>query len=169
MLACPTGLYNEAGLLQSLMRNVLLWLSSVTTRFSRRVWHKLQSKRKTCYLDRVEPAVAIEGEADDVRWVLVPAGVDRVAHHVSCLREDLLDEHLLAAQGDPLAQVGGDADHQAVAGLRHPPLIAILLPALQLLDHGHQLVVARLLVQQVEVLHRQMNAVSPLMCVCVRD
>lgn len=110
-----------------------------------------------CYLDRVEPAVAVEGEADDVRRVLVPAGVDRVTHDVSRLREDLLDEDLLAAQGDPLAQVGRDADHQAVAGLPHSPLLAILLPALQLLDHGRQLVVARLLVQQVEVLNKQMH------------
>lgn len=29
-----------------------------------------------CYLDGVEPAVAIEGKADDVCWVLVPAGID---------------------------------------------------------------------------------------------
>lgn len=104
------------------------------------------------YLNRVEPAIAVEGEADDVRGVLVPAGVDRVAHDVSRLGEDLLDQDLLPAQGDPLAQVGRDAHHQAVAGLRQPPLLPLLLPALQLLDHGRQLVVARLLVQQVEVL-----------------
>lgn len=110
-----------------------------------------------CYLDRVEPAVAIEGEANDVCWVLVPAGVDWVTHNVSSLREDLLDEDLLPAQGDPLAQVWCDANHQAVTGLCHPSLLALLLPALQLFYHGRQLVIARLLVQQVEVLYHQTN------------
>ena len=104
------------------------------------------------HLHRVEPAVAVEGEADDVRGVLVPAGVDRVAHDVPGLGEDLLDQHLLPAQRDPLAQVGRDAHHQAVAGLRQLPLLPLLLPALQLLDHGRQLVVPRLLVKEVEVL-----------------
>lgn len=108
-----------------------------------------------CYLDGVEPAVAIEGEADDVRWVLVPAGIDWVTHNISSLREDLLDEDLLPTQGDPLAQVGCDANHQAVTGLCHPSLLALLLPALQLLDHGCQLVIARLLIQQVEVLEKR--------------
>lgn len=110
-----------------------------------------------CYLNRVEPAVAIEREADDVRWVLVPSSIDGVTHNISSLREDLLYQDLLAAQGDPLAEVGRDSHHQAVAGLCHPSLLPLLLPALQLLDHRHQLVVARLLVQQVEVLYRQMS------------
>lgn len=116
------------------------------------------------YLDRVEPAVAIEGEANDVRGVLVPAGVDWVTHNVSSLREDLLDEDLLPTQGDPLAQVGCDTNHQAVARLCHPSLLALLLPALQLFDHGRQLVIACLLIQQVEVLyshtHTEMREVS---------
>lgn len=99
-----------------------------------------------CYLNRVEPAVAIEGKADDMRWVLVPAGVDRVTHNVSSLREDLFDEDLLPAQGDPLTQVGCDANHQTVARLCQPSLLTLLLPALQLLDHGRQLVIARLLI-----------------------
>lgn len=59
-------------------------------------------RQNVIYLDRVEPAVTVEGEADDVRGVLVPAGVHRVAHDVSSLGEDLLDEHLLPAKGDPL-------------------------------------------------------------------
>ena len=42
-------------------------------------------------LHRVESAVPVEGEADDVGGVLVPAGVHRVAHDVSGLWEDLLD------------------------------------------------------------------------------
>lgn len=109
------------------------------------------------YLDGVEPAVAIEGKADDVCWVLVPASIDRVTHNVSSLRKDLLNEDLLSAQGDPLAQVRCDTNHKAVTGLRHPSLLALLLPALELLDHGCQLVITRLFVQQVEVLYRQTN------------
>lgn len=107
------------------------------------------------HLDRVEPAVAVEGKADDMRWILVPASVDRVTHNVPSLREDLLYEDLLSAQGDPLTQVRCDPDNQAVAGLCHPPLFSLLLPALQLLDHGRQLVITGLLIQQVEILHRQ--------------
>lgn len=103
-------------------------------------------------LDGVEPAVAIEGKADDVCWVLVPASIDRVTHNVSSLRKDLLNEDLLSAQGDPLAQVRCDTNHKAVTGLCHPSLLALLLPALELLDHGCQLVITRLFVQQVEVL-----------------
>lgn len=105
-----------------------------------------------CYLNRVEPAVAIEGKADDMRWILVPAGVDWVTHYVSGLREDLLDEDLLPAQGNSLTQVGRDAYHQTVAWLCHPSLLTLLLPTLQLLDHGSQLVISCLLIQQLEVL-----------------
>jgi len=103
------------------------------------------------YLHRVQPAVAVEREANDVRGVLVPAGVHRVAHDVARLGEDLLDEHLLAAEGDALAQVGGHADHQALDGRRLLGL-ALHLPALQLTHHGGQLVVAGLLVQLREFL-----------------
>lgn len=117
--------------------------------------HPLKTNVQVCYLDGVEPAVAVEGETDDVCWVLVPASVDGVTHDVSGLGKDLLYEDLLPAQGDPLAEVRRDADHEAVAGLRHPPLFPLLLPALQLLDHGHQLVITGLLVQQVEVLRGQ--------------
>lgn len=99
-----------------------------------------------CYLNRVEPAVAIEGKPDDMRRVLVPAGVDRVTHDVSSLRKDLLDEDLLPTQSDPLTQVGCDANHQTVARLCQPSLLALLLPALQFLDHGRQLVITRLLI-----------------------
>ena len=85
---------------------------------------------------RVEPAVAVEREADDVRGVLVPTSVDRVAHDVPGLGEDLLDEGLLAAERDPLAQVRRDPHHQAVAGPAAAPLLLLLLPALQLAHHG---------------------------------
>lgn len=50
-----------------------------------------------CYLYRVESAVTIEREADDVSGVLVPASIHRVAHDVSCFGEDLLDKDLLPA------------------------------------------------------------------------
>ena len=97
-------------------------------------------------------AVAVEGKANDVRGIVVPAGVDRVAHDVADLGEDVLDEGLVAAQRDPLAQVGGHAHHQALTGPRHPALLPVRAPAFQLAQPGLQLEVARLLVQQAEVL-----------------
>lgn len=103
------------------------------------------------HLDRVEPQVPVEGEADDVGGVLVPAGVDGVTHDVSGLGEDLLDQHFLPAQSDPLAQVRRDADHQALAGWR-PLGLPLRLPALQLPNHRRQLVVASFLVQLRKVL-----------------
>lgn len=103
------------------------------------------------HLDRVEPQVPVEGEADDVGGVLVPAGIDGVAHDVSGLGEHLLDQHFLAAQRDPLAQVRHDADHQALAG-RRPLGLPLRLPALQLPNHRRELVVASFLVQLREVL-----------------
>ena len=112
---------------------------------------KRKPKADPTYLDGVEPAVAVEGEADDVGGVLVPAGVDGVTHDVSGLREDLLHQDLLSAQGDPLAQVGRDSDHQTLAG-RRPPGLSLRLPALQLPNHRGQLVEASLLVQLGEVL-----------------
>lgn len=111
--------------------------------------------RRSSHLHRVEPAVAVEREADDMCGVLVPASVDGVAHDVPGLWEDLLDEGLLAAERDPLTQVRCDPHHQAVTGPAAAPLLLLLLPALQLPHHGLQLVVARLLVQQAEVLREQ--------------
>lgn len=86
--------------------------------------------------------------------VLVPASVHGVAHHVSGLGEDFLDEDLLATQHDPLAQVGRDADHQTLAG-RRPLGLAFCLPALQLAHHRSKLVVLSLLVKLGEVLRRE--------------
>lgn len=97
-------------------------------------------------------AVAVEREPDDVRGVVVPAGVDRVAHDVADLRKHVLDQGLVAAERDPLAQFGGHAHHQALAGAQHPAQLLVLAPALQLGQHGLQLEVARLLVQQAVVL-----------------
>lgn len=97
-------------------------------------------------------AVPVEREPDDVRGVVVPAGVDRVAHDVADLRKHVLDQGLVAAQRDPLAQFGGHAHHQALAGPQHPAQLLVLAPALQLGEHGLQLEVARLLVQQTVVL-----------------
>lgn len=113
------------------------------------------------HLHRVESAVSVEGETDDVGGVLVPAGVDGVAHDVSGLWEDLLDQHLLAAQRDPLAQIGRDANHQTLAG-RRPLGLSLRLPALQLPHHRGQLVVPSLLVQLGEVLRRYGGGVSQL-------
>lgn len=104
------------------------------------------------YLDRVEVAVPIEREADDMRGVMVPAGVDRVAHDVADLWKHVFDQGLVPAERDPLTQVGGDAHHQTLAGARHPAQLLVLAPALQLGKHGLQLEVPRLLVQQTVVL-----------------
>lgn len=89
--------------------------------------------------------------------VLVPTGVDRVAHDVARLGEDLLDEGFVSTQGDPFSEVRGHTHHQAFTGLSSPPLLPLLLPALQLLHHGAQLVITRLLVQQLELLHNPQN------------
>lgn len=87
-----------------------------------------------------------------MRGVVVPAGVDRVAHDVADLRKHVLDQGLVAAERDPLAQFGGHAHHHALAGAQHPTQLLVLAPALQLGQHGLQLEVARLLVQQAVVL-----------------
>lgn len=97
-------------------------------------------------------AVPVEREADDVRGVVVPAGIDGVAHDVADLREHVFDQGLVPAERDPLAQVGRHAHHQALAGARHPAQLLVLAPALQLSQHGLQLEVPRLLVQQAVVL-----------------
>lgn len=97
-------------------------------------------------------AVPIEREPDDVRGIMVPAGVDRVAHNVADLRKHVLDQGLVAAERDPLAQFGGHAHHQALAGPQHPAQLLVLAPAFQLGEHGLQLEVPRLLIQQTVVL-----------------
>ncbi len=107
------------------------------------------------YLHRVEPAVAIQWKANNVGWILVPAGVDWIAHDVPCLWENFLYEGLVPTDGNPLAQVRGHPHHQALAGLRRPPLLPVLFPALQLFHHGRQLVKPSLLEQQLELLREQ--------------
>lgn len=104
------------------------------------------------YLDRVEVAVAVQREADDMCGVVVPAGVDGVAHDVADFRKHVFDQGLVAAERDPLAQVGGHAHHQALAGAQHPAQLLVLAPALQLGEHGLQLEVPGLLIQQTVVL-----------------
>lgn len=104
------------------------------------------------HLHRVESTVAIEGETDDVRGVLVPASVDGVAHDIPCLWEYLLNERFLTAECNAFTQVWSDPDHQAVTGPTAASLFLFLLPALQFTHHGLQLVVPRLLIKQIEVL-----------------
>lgn len=82
------------------------------------------------YLYRIESAVSVQGKANNVSGVLVPASVDGVAHDVARLGEDLLDESFVSTQSDPLAEVRGHAHHQAFAGLTLTPLLSLLLPAL---------------------------------------
>lgn len=76
-------------------------------------------------------------------WVLVPASIDRVAHDVSSLRKDLLDEDFLSTQSDSFTEVRGHTHHQAVAWLGQAPLLAFLLPPLKLLYHRGQLIIPR--------------------------
>lgn len=107
------------------------------------------------YLYRIEPAVAIQWKANNMGWILVPAGVDWIAHDIPGLWENLFYEGLVPTDGNPLAQVRGHPHHQALAGLSRPPLLPVLFPALQLFHHGRQLVEPSLLVQQLELLQGQ--------------
>lgn len=68
------------------------------------------------YLDRVEVAVPIKWEADDVRGVMVPASVDRVAHDVTDFRKHVFNQGLVTAERDPLAQVRCNTHHQTLTG-----------------------------------------------------
>lgn len=110
-----------------------------------------QSGQVWPHLHRVESAVAVEGEADDVGGVLVPAGVDGVTHDVSGFGEDLLDQNLLSTQRDPLAKIRSDANHKTLTGWS-PLGLSLHLPSLQLPNHWSQLVEPSLLVQLREVL-----------------
>lgn len=115
--------------------------------------HSSPTAAATCnYLDRVEVAVPIEWKSDDVCGVMVPASIDRITHDVADLWKHVLNQGFIAAQRDPLTQVGGDAHHQALAGTRDPAQLLVLAPALQLCEHGLQLEVPCFLVQQAVVL-----------------
>ncbi|XP_013919513.1 PREDICTED: uncharacterized protein LOC106547016 [Thamnophis sirtalis] len=103
-------------------------------------------------LYRIQPAVAVQREADDMGGVLVPAGIHRVAHHISRLWKDLLDQRLLPTQGDPLTEIRRHPHHQAVTGLEMFLLLFLLLPSLQFLDHRLQLVILGFFIQKTEVL-----------------
>lgn len=125
-----------------------------------RMWNKMHSindntpttARCFRYLDRVEVAVPIKWEADDVCGVVVPASIDRVAHDVTDFRKHVLDQGLVTAERNPLAQVRCNTHHQTLAGAWHPAQLLVLAPALQLSKHGLQLEVSRLLIQQTVVL-----------------
>lgn len=104
------------------------------------------------YLDRVEVAVPIKWEADDVRGVMVPASIDRVAHDVTDFRKHVFNQGLVTTERDPLAKVRRNTHHQTLAGAWHPAQLLILAPALQLSKHGLQLEVSCLLIQQTVVL-----------------
>ena len=98
--------------------------------------------------------IAIKWEADDVRGVMVPARIHGVTHDVADLWKHVFDQGLVTAQRDPLAQVRGDTYHQTLAGPGHPRHLLLLTPALQLSEHGLQLEVPSLLIQQTVVLGR---------------
>lgn len=104
------------------------------------------------YLDRVEVAVPIKWEADDMRWVMVPASIDRVAHNVTDFRKHIFNQGFVTAERDPFTQVRGHAHHQTLAGAQHPAELLVLAPALQLRKHGLQLEVSGLFEQQTVIL-----------------
>lgn len=58
--------------------------------------------RNDNYLDRVEMAVPIKWEADDMCGIMVPASIDRIAHDVADLRKHVFNQGLITAQRDPL-------------------------------------------------------------------
>lgn len=104
------------------------------------------------YLHRVEVAVPVEGEADDVRGVMVPASVDRVAHDITDFRKHVFNQGFVSTEGDSLTQVGSDTHDQTLARAGHPAQLLVLTPTLQLSQHGLQLEVSRLFEQQTVVL-----------------
>lgn len=114
--------------------------------------HTPTAAKISYYLDRVEMAVPIEWEADNVRGVMVPASIDRVAHDVTDLWKHVFDQGLVTAECDSLAQVRCNTHNQALTGARHPAQLLVLAPALQLCKHGLQLEVPRLLIQETVVL-----------------
>lgn len=59
-------------------------------------------------------AVSVQREAYDVSGIVVPACVDRVAHDVSYLWEDVLDEGFIAAERYPLSQLGGHTHYHTL-------------------------------------------------------
>lgn len=87
--------------------------------------------------------------------VVIPAGVHRIAHDVSDLWEDVLDEGLVPAQRDAFSQVRRHAHHYALARTRDPVQLPLVTPALQLDQHRLQLEIPRFLVEQTEVLRGQ--------------
>jgi hypothetical protein len=72
-------------------------------------------------LHRVDLAVAVEREADDVARVVVPGDARaRVQQRLRSLGERLVDDGALAGQHDALAEVGADVQrHALVRGARH--------------------------------------------------
>lgn len=87
--------------------------------------------------------------------VVVPAGVHRVAHDISNLWEDVLDEGLVSAQRDALPQVRRHTHHHTLAWTRDSVKLPFMTPALQFYQHRLQLEIPRLLIQQTEVLRGQ--------------
>lgn len=62
-------------------------------------------------LDRIEVTVAIQWKPNDVRWVVIPACVDRVTHHVADLWKHLFYQGFVTAERDPFSEVWGDTHH----------------------------------------------------------
>ncbi len=84
---------------------------------------------------------------------MVPACVDGVAHDVSYLWEDVLDEGFIAAERYPLSQLGGHTHYHTLTHAWCVPRVLLRTPALQLRLQRLQLEISGLLVQQRVVLH----------------
>ncbi|TNN77454.1 hypothetical protein EYF80_012268 [Liparis tanakae] len=97
---------------------------------------------------RVELAAAAEREADDVRGVLLPAGVQGIGYGVSGLRKNLLDHGPVGAHADPLTELGGHMNHNTLTLQRPPTAFLLRPPALQLSLQRSQLKETSLFVQQ---------------------
>lgn len=100
------------------------------------------------YLHRVEVAVAIEREANDMCGVLVAAAVQGIGHDVSDLRENLLNYGPVGAQADPLSELRSHMNHDTLTLPTHTPAFLLSPPAFQLCLQRSQLEETGLFVKQ---------------------
>lgn len=100
------------------------------------------------YLDRVEVAVAVEREVNDVCGVPVPAGVQGTGYDVPDLRKNLRDHGPVGAHADPLTKLRSHMNHYTLALQTHTSAFPLSPPALQLGLQRSQLEERSLFIQQ---------------------
>lgn len=113
------------------------------------------------YLNRVEVAVAVERETDDVCGVLVAAGVQGIGHDVSDLRENLLNHAPVGTHADPLSELWSHMNHDTLTLLTHISVFLLSLPALQLSLQRSQLEETGLFIQKGVFLQTHTPYTSP--------